>query len=148
MRPVRILDEAAEEAAEAAAWYEAERLGLGNEFFEAVDTAIDLIEEDVLPLLPMSDEAVWKAPNAAHQPRCFLASAGWACYAHKSREILIDVKCPVEYTQNVNTGWCLEKIGNPIMPIEKNPDFTFSLSTISVSDFRKIPQHLGFFVNP
>lgn len=57
MRPVRILDEAAEEAAEAAAWYEAERLGLGNEFFEAVDTAIDLIEEDVLPLLPMSDEA-------------------------------------------------------------------------------------------
>jgi toxin ParE1/3/4 len=54
---VRILDEAAEEAAEAAAWYETERLGLGREFFEAADAAIDLIEEGLLPLLPMSGRA-------------------------------------------------------------------------------------------
>lgn len=57
MRPVRILDEAAEEAAEAAYWYETERPGLGNEFYEAVDAAIDLIEENFLPLLPMTGAA-------------------------------------------------------------------------------------------
>lgn len=54
---VRILEEAAEEAAEAAAWYEAEMPGLGNDFSGAVDAAIDLIEENILPLLPMSGEA-------------------------------------------------------------------------------------------
>lgn len=53
MRTVRILEEAAEEAAEAAAWYETERPGLGTDFFKAVEAAIDLIEEDILPLLPM-----------------------------------------------------------------------------------------------
>ena len=57
MRSVRILDEAAEEAAEAAAWYESERPGLGTDFSEAIEAAIDLIEEDILPLLPMTGEA-------------------------------------------------------------------------------------------
>ena len=33
---VRILEEAAEEAAEAAAWYESERPGLGTEFSDAM----------------------------------------------------------------------------------------------------------------
>jgi len=44
VRLVRILEEAAEEAAEAAAWYQAEKSGLGEEFSDAVDAAIDLIE--------------------------------------------------------------------------------------------------------
>lgn len=57
MRFVRILEEAAEEAAEAAAWYEAERPGLGHDFSDAVDAVIDLIEENILPLLPMPGEA-------------------------------------------------------------------------------------------
>lgn len=57
MRIVRILEEAAEEAVEAATWYEAERPGLGNEFSDAVDAVIDLIEEDILPLLPMPGKA-------------------------------------------------------------------------------------------
>jgi hypothetical protein len=57
VRFVRILEEATQETAEAAAWYDAERLGLGEEFFEAVDAAIDLIEEGVLPLLPMPRKA-------------------------------------------------------------------------------------------
>lgn len=57
MRSVRILEEAAEEATEAASWYEAEKLGLGSEFSEAVEAAIDLIEEDILPLLPMPGKA-------------------------------------------------------------------------------------------
>lgn len=52
MPPVQVLEEAAEEAAEAAAWYEAERPGLGSDFFEAIEAAIDLIEEG-LPLLPV-----------------------------------------------------------------------------------------------
>lgn len=50
MRVVRILAAAAEEAAEAAAWYEKERSGLGSEFSQAIDAALDLLEEDIVPL--------------------------------------------------------------------------------------------------
>ena len=53
MRKVRILQEAVEEAIEAANWYDREREGLGKEFADAIDVAIDLIEEDILPLSPM-----------------------------------------------------------------------------------------------
>ena len=53
MRPVRILQEAAEEAVAAAEWYERECPGLGTEFSESLEAAIDLIEEDVLPLSPL-----------------------------------------------------------------------------------------------
>jgi toxin ParE1/3/4 len=45
MRKLRILAAAAEEAAEAAAWYEMQRPGLGAEFERAVDAALDLLEE-------------------------------------------------------------------------------------------------------
>jgi toxin ParE1/3/4 len=50
MRKVRILEEAAEEAAEAAAWYELQRPGLGAQFEHAVDAALDLLEEEIIPL--------------------------------------------------------------------------------------------------
>jgi plasmid stabilization system protein ParE len=53
VRRVRILEEAAEEAIEAAAWYERERAGLGVEFSQAVDAAIDLLEEELVPLTNM-----------------------------------------------------------------------------------------------
>jgi len=53
MRRVRILQEATEEAIAAADWYDKEREGLGKEFASAVEIAIDLIEEDILPLSPM-----------------------------------------------------------------------------------------------
>jgi toxin ParE1/3/4 len=53
MRRVRILDEAAEEASEAAKWYESQRPGLGAEFERAVDAALDLLEEDLVPLTAM-----------------------------------------------------------------------------------------------
>jgi len=49
MRKVRILQEAADEAIAAANWYDKERDGLGAEFANAVEIAIDLIEEDILP---------------------------------------------------------------------------------------------------
>ena len=52
MRVVRILAEAANEAAEAAAWYESERQGLGEEFERAIDAALDLLEEDIVPPTP------------------------------------------------------------------------------------------------
>ena len=54
MRHVRILEEAAQEAVAAAEWYDQQHFGLGDEFTEAVDAAIDLIEEDILPLSPFS----------------------------------------------------------------------------------------------
>ncbi|PSF14838.1 type II toxin-antitoxin system RelE/ParE family toxin [Marinobacter shengliensis] len=57
MRTVRILEEASQEAIEAAAWYEYEQPGLGVEFFAAVDAAIDVIEENFLPLSPLPEEA-------------------------------------------------------------------------------------------
>ena len=51
MRSVRIHAAAAEEAAEAAAWYERERPGLGVDFERAVDAALDLLEEELVPLV-------------------------------------------------------------------------------------------------
>lgn len=51
MRRVRILDEAANEAIEAAAWYDRERARLGVEFELAIDAALDLLEEDIAPLV-------------------------------------------------------------------------------------------------
>ena len=49
-RALRIHAAAAEEAAEAAAWYERERSGLGVEFESAINAALDLLEQDVVPL--------------------------------------------------------------------------------------------------
>lgn len=57
MRRVRILEEAAGEAIEAAAWYEQERTGLGAEFARAVDTAIELLEDEIVPLTSMPGAA-------------------------------------------------------------------------------------------
>ena len=57
MRTVRILEEASQEAIEAAAWYEYEQPGLGAEFFAAIDAAIDVIEENFIPLSPLPEEA-------------------------------------------------------------------------------------------
>jgi toxin ParE1/3/4 len=57
MRRVRIHAAAAEEAAEAAAWYEKERAGLGAEFQQAVDAALDLLEEEIVPLVAMPGAA-------------------------------------------------------------------------------------------
>ena len=56
MRTVRILEEASQEAIEAAAWYEYEQPGLGAEFFAAVDAAIDVIEENFIPSSPLPEE--------------------------------------------------------------------------------------------
>ena len=53
MRKVRILRQAAEEAEAAAGWYEKERYGLGAEFAEAIDAALDIVEDGLVPLSPM-----------------------------------------------------------------------------------------------
>jgi hypothetical protein len=50
MRRVRVHAAAAEEAAEAAAWYEKERAGLGVDFERAMDAALDLLAEEMVPL--------------------------------------------------------------------------------------------------
>ena len=89
-----------------------------------------------------------KAHNAGHQPRRLWASAGWTGYAHNSWEIPVDIKRAMEYSQNINTGWRPDKIGNPIMAIEKDPDLSFCLRAVFVADFGKAPQYLSFFVNP
>lgn len=57
MRIVRILAAAADEAA---AWYESERYGLGVEFERAIDAALDLLEEDIVPLTPAVGAAARK----------------------------------------------------------------------------------------
>ena len=57
MRRVRILDAAANEATEAAAWYELQCPGLGAEFSLAIDAALDLLEEQVVPLSPATGVA-------------------------------------------------------------------------------------------
>ena len=57
MRRIRILHEAAEEAIEAAAWYEGRRVGLGVEFFAVLDAALDLLEDEIVPLTSMPGAA-------------------------------------------------------------------------------------------
>ncbi len=57
MRRIRILEKAAEEAVEAAAWYEQERPGLGIEFAHAVNAALDLLEDEIVPLTNMPGTA-------------------------------------------------------------------------------------------
>lgn len=57
MRTVRILDAAAEEAMEAAAWYERQRPGLGKEFSQALEAALDLVEEQLITLSPCFGKA-------------------------------------------------------------------------------------------
>ena len=53
MRRVRILEEASDEAIAAAAWYDQEKPGLGAEFEQALDAALDLLEEELAPLVPV-----------------------------------------------------------------------------------------------
>lgn len=57
MRTLRILEAASDEAAEAAAWYESQGPGLGSEFESAIDAALDLLQEEILPLSPMPGRA-------------------------------------------------------------------------------------------
>ena len=57
MRRVKILEKAAEEAIEAAAWYEQVYPGLGAEFDHAVNAALDLLENEVVPLVSLSGAA-------------------------------------------------------------------------------------------
>jgi len=57
MRALRIHAAAADEAAEAAAWYERQRPGLGADFEQAVDAALDLLEQDIVPLTAMPGQA-------------------------------------------------------------------------------------------
>ncbi|MFY9316414.1 MAG: hypothetical protein WAO95_12760 [Burkholderiales bacterium] len=57
MRALPIHAAAAEEAAEAAAWYERERPGLGTEFESAIHAALDLLEQDVVPLTALPGAA-------------------------------------------------------------------------------------------
>lgn len=53
MRSVRITDDAAQEAAEAMAWYEGKWPGLGTDFSQAVERALDVLEENIVPLQPL-----------------------------------------------------------------------------------------------
>jgi hypothetical protein len=57
MRSVRIHEAASEEAVEAAAWYENQRPGLGADFQRAIDRALDLLEEGIVPLSPVPTTA-------------------------------------------------------------------------------------------
>lgn len=53
MRALRIHEAALAEAAEAASWYEEERPGLGAEFEHAIEAALDVIEQEAVPLMPV-----------------------------------------------------------------------------------------------
>jgi len=67
MRKLRIHDAATLEASEAAIWYERERTGLGAEFEQAIDRALDVLEQDVVPLATMPG-AKTRALSAVLQP--------------------------------------------------------------------------------
>ena len=73
MRVLRIHAAAAEEAAEAAAWYEKERPGLGADFERAIDAALDLLEQDNVPLTPAPGVAGARGTSPA-LPHCGIIS--------------------------------------------------------------------------
>jgi toxin ParE1/3/4 len=50
MRRIRLHAAAVREALEAAAWYEEQRPGLGGDFERAIEAALDLLEEGIVPL--------------------------------------------------------------------------------------------------
>ena len=85
MRQVRIHAAAAEEAAEAAAWYERERPGLGSDFLRALEAALDLLEAEIVPLVA--------APGAAGGrglKRLLLRRFPYALIARESgREVVV-----------------------------------------------------------
>ncbi len=57
MPKIRILEAAAAEAAEAAARYEKQQIGLGSDFERAVEDAFDLLEGSFVPLVSMLRKA-------------------------------------------------------------------------------------------
>jgi hypothetical protein len=57
MRVVRVHQAAADEAVEAAAWYELQQPGLGREFDAAIQAALDLLEQEIVHLAPMPGTA-------------------------------------------------------------------------------------------
>jgi hypothetical protein len=86
MRVIRIHAAASDEAVEAAAWYEAERRGLGTEFERAIDAALDLLEQEVVPLAALPGEA--SARGAKHlMLRRFPYSV--VVYEHKTDLIIV-----------------------------------------------------------
>ena len=52
MRGLRVLDAAATEAVEAAGWYEARRVGLGDDFHSEFKLVLDRLREGILPGTP------------------------------------------------------------------------------------------------
>lgn len=80
MRVLRIHAAAVEEASEAAAWYEKERIGLGSEFERALDAALDLLEQDIVPLLLLRE-----FQEAAASNDCFSGAfpIRWSCLSAK-----------------------------------------------------------------
>lgn len=53
MRNTRLLDEAVTDAMEAINWYECQCAGLGYEFGSALEAALDLLEDEITPLVAM-----------------------------------------------------------------------------------------------
>ena len=85
MRRVRIHAAASEEAAEAAAWYEGERPGLGTDFEQAVDATLDLLEEEIVPLTTVPGAA-----GARGVKRLLLRRFPYAVIVHESAtEVLV-----------------------------------------------------------
>jgi toxin ParE1/3/4 len=64
MRSVRLLEPAAIEAAEAAAWYESQRQGLGIDFREEFRVALGMLREDPLPGRPWPGRLGERGVNA------------------------------------------------------------------------------------
>ena len=87
MRHVRILKKTAREAIEAAAWYERQRPpGLGMEFDHAVNTALDLLENEIVPLTKMPGNS-----GARTAKRLILKYFPYDIVARESQEEIIVV---------------------------------------------------------
>ena len=88
MRRARIHAAAVEEAAEAAAWYERERAGLGAEFERAVEAALDLLEEEIVPLVSVPGGAGARGVSRV-QRRAFEPAGARGAVANRSADLPI-----------------------------------------------------------
>jgi hypothetical protein len=75
---LRILEAAAEEAEAAIAWYENERRGLGADFAGCIERALDLLEDRLIPLLPLPGESGRVGQGVSFSAAFHTVSSSWS----------------------------------------------------------------------
>jgi hypothetical protein len=63
------------------------------------------------------------------------------------QEVTINIESTVKDFQDIDISRSLDKVGYPVVSVEKYADFATGNSLVFVPDFRLLSEQLGFFVN-